>query len=425
MGYYSIKGGNKLCGEINVGGSKNGTLPILIGSLLTDEEIILENCPCINDVDDTIKILRELGCSVKEEKNKFTDTSTITICSKDLNNSFIPEDLGEKMRCSILFLGALLSRNNECIIPRPGGCVIGERPIDLHLKAFKNMGVNIEEQDNYYNCKVSNILGYHIYLDFPSVGATENILLLGVKAKGVTVIHNCAREPEIVSLVKFLRSCGGEIYGEGTDTIMIEGVEKLHGTVFKMPFDRIQCGTFLCASAITGGEIFIKGGELEGMESTCCILERVGCKFKFEERGVFCKAPKELKSNLEIVTAPYPMFPSDMQPLIVALLAVSKGKAVVRETIFENRFAYVLELQKMNCNICINGDDNSVSIVGSDCITGCEVYGKDLRGGMALILAGLVANGESIVHGVEFIHRGYGNIQGVLSSLGGDIKLIY
>ncbi|MFI3175013.1 MAG: UDP-N-acetylglucosamine 1-carboxyvinyltransferase [Bacillota bacterium] len=315
MGYYVVKGGNEISGTCHIRGSKNATLPILVATLLTEDEVILENCPEIEDVTHTLEILRQLGCDVTIEER------TVTISAKNLKDVEVPVDLACKMRSSILFFGALLARAGIAKIPRPGGCVIGERPINLHVNAFKQMGVVISEEDCALYGQVKHILGYHIYLDYPSVGATENILLLSVLAKGTTVIYNAAKEPEIVSLVRFLKQCGAEIYGEGTETIMIEGVKKLHGTCFQLPFDRIQAGSFLTASALTGGNIFLEGVAHEGMDAICRILEDVGCQFRWSPSGLFMQAPKVLYSNVKITTGPYPQFPNKS----VKLKATSKN----------------------------------------------------------------------------------------------------
>lgn len=418
MAYYIIEGGNKISGEVEVQGSKNATLPILIATLLIEEEVVLYNCPFIQDVECTIEILKYLGCEIKK------DGKTITINSRHLKTTEIPNDMACKMRSSILFLGALLGREKQCKVPAPGGCVIGKRPIDMHLNAFEKMGVIINEDEQYFNCNAKHILGYHVYLEYPSVGATENILMLAVKAKGVTVIHNCAREPEVISLVKFLRSCGAEIYGEGSDTIMIEGVQKLHGTYFQLPYDRIQCGTFMCATAMTKGEILLKGVECDGIEPICYIMEKTGCKLEWQKDGLWCKAPKIIKSDMKITTAPHPNFPTDMQPLISALLTLGKGNCIIQETVFEDRFAYVSELVKMGADITVR--NNTATIVGNcgEKLLGKNVIGKDLRGGMALILAGLSAFGITKVYGVEFIQRGYEDVEKTFRQLGGNISLI-
>ena len=275
MGTYIVRGGRKIEGKFAVRGSKNTALPILAASLLAEDEVVLENIPLIRDVFQTLDILRELGCKVSLSE----ETRTVTIDSRHLSGTEIGNETVRKMRSSILFLGSLLGREKQGKLAYPGGCAIGKRPIDLHLAAFEKMGVTIREEGVVLDCRAERILGQHIYLDFPSVGATENILLLAAKAEGVTVIHNAAREPEIVSLVRFLRAIGAEIYGEGTASIMVEGVKDLHGAYYVIPADRIEGGTFLCAAAMTGGELRLKGLEREQMGAVLEVMRMTGCRF--------------------------------------------------------------------------------------------------------------------------------------------------
>ena len=288
MGYYLVEGGRVLGGEYSVGGSKNAVLPILAATILAQDEVVLENCPLISDFFVSLDILEELGCQVHREGR------TLTVDSRSLCRTEIGEDMVGRMRSSILFLGALLGRERRASLGHPGGCTIGRRPIDLHLRAFEKMGVHIREVEDIFHCEAPVLLGYHIYLDYPSVGATENVLLLAVKAEGTTVIHNAAREPEIVALARFLRACGAEIYGEGTPTIMIEGVRKMHGAVFTIPFDRIEAGTFLCAAAMTGGTLYLKGAQRQYMERTLEVLEQTGCALRYEVDAVYLQAPTRL-----------------------------------------------------------------------------------------------------------------------------------
>lgn len=419
--YYEINGGNKLRGEYEIKGSKNATLPILIATLLIEEEVILENCPNLADIEHTIEILKSLGCCVKREG------SCVVVCAKEISSLKVSKEIGEKMRSSILFLGALLAREKEASIPCPGGCVIGKRPIDIHLKAFERMGVCIEEREEMYECLVSDggkrgIGNGEICLSYPSVGATENILLLAVLTAGQTTIINPAKEPEIVSLVEFLRVCGANISGEGTGRIVVEGVKKLHGTKFCLPFDRIEAGTYLYATALTKGEILLKDVHKGSMELVTNLLRATGCEMKWYEKEVYLKAPNRLKSNFRITTAPYPKFSTDMQPLTVALLTLSQGRSMIKETVFEDRFSYVLELRKMGAKISVR--NNCAVVCGCERLKGTTVIGKDLRGGMALVLAGLVAEGTSQVYGVEFMQRGYETIEKNYMSLGADIKLV-
>ncbi|WP_312071097.1 UDP-N-acetylglucosamine 1-carboxyvinyltransferase [Anaerotignum propionicum] len=416
MGYYLIEGGKPISGEFAVRGSKNAALPILAATLLAEDEVVLENCPLIRDFYLTLDILRELGCRVE------LTGRTAVIDTRQIQDVKIREETVQKMRSSILFLGALLGRERKAILGHPGGCAIGERPIDIHLKAFEKMGVEIIEENGLFYCDAPHILGYHIYLNYPSVGATENILLLAVKAEGVTVIHNAAREPEIVALVRFLRACGAEIYGEGTPSIMIEGVKKLHGAYFSIPFDRIEAGTFLCASAMTGGELYLTGIEKNDIETTLEALVKTGCQFNIEADRIWMKPPKELKSGFSLVTGPFPGFPTDMQPLMMSLLTLAKGTCMISETVFEARFRHADELCRMGADIVI--EDRVAQIKGCGGLHGAEVFGRDLRGGAALLIAALAAEGKSTVYGSEYVERGYEKIEDALSLLGGNVRLM-
>lgn len=416
MGYYLIEGGKPISGEFAVRGSKNAALPILAATLLAEDEVVLENCPLIRDFYLTLDILRELGCRVE------LTGRTAVIDTRQIQDVKIREETVQKMRSSILFLGALLGRERKAILGHPGGCAIGERPIDIHLKAFEKMGVEIIEENGLFYCDAPHILGYHIYLNYPSVGATENILLLAVKAEGVTVIHNAAREPEIVALVRFLRACGAEIYGEGTPSIMIEGVKKLHGAYFSIPFDRIEAGTFLCASAMTGGELYLTGIEKNDIETTLEALVKTGCQFNIEAERIWMKPPKELKSGFSLVTGPFPGFSTDMQPLMMSLLTLAKGTCMISETVFEARFRHADELCRMGADIVI--EDRVAQIKGCGGLHGAEVFGRDLRGGAALLIAALAAEGKSTVYGSEYVERGYEKIEDALSLLGGNVRLM-
>lgn len=418
MGVYIVQGGRKLEGEFCVRGSKNAALPILAATLLTEEEIVLENCPLIRDVLQTIEILRELGCQVALAEG----TRTLTISSRGLYKTEIDSKTVRTMRSSILFLGALLGRCKRATLAYPGGCAIGKRPIDLHLSAFEKMGVTIREKGDVLDCEAAHILGYHIYLDFPSVGATENILLLAARAEGVTVIHHAAREPEVVALARFLRAMGAEIYGEGTSCIIIEGVKRLHGAVYTIPGDRIEGGTFLCACAMTGGTLRLKGLEREQMGIALSVMQEAGCRFLWEESDLlWMRPPKRLRSDLSIVTGPFPAFPTDLQPLFMTLLTLAEGTCMISETVFEARFSQARELCRMGADIRISGRE--AAVYGVRQLYGAEVFAKDLRCGAALLMAALAAEGESRVHGSEFIERGYEKIEEAFSFLGGRIRL--
>ncbi len=418
MGTYIVRGGRKIEGEFAVRGSKNTALPILAASLLAEDEVVLENIPLIRDVFQTLDILRELGCKVSLSE----ETRTVTIDSRHLSGTEIGNETVRKMRSSILFLGSLLGREKQGKLAYPGGCAIGKRPIDLHLAAFEKMGVTIREEGVVLDCRAERILGQHIYLDFPSVGATENILLLAAKAEGVTVIHNAAREPEIVSLVRFLRAIGAEIYGEGTASIMVEGVKDLHGAYYVIPADRIEGGTFLCAAAMTGGELRLKGLEREQMGAVLEVMRMTGCRFLWEDSDLlWMRPPKQLLSDFTIVTGPFPAFPTDMQPLMMSLLTLAKGNCMISETVFEARFSQGEELCRMGADIRISG--RNASIYGVEKLHGAEVFARDLRCGASLLVAALAAEGESRVHGSEYVERGYEKIEDAFSFLGGDIRL--
>lgn len=416
MGKYIVQGGRKIEGEFRLRGSKNAALPILAASVLVEEEVVLENIPCIRDVQQTLDILRELGCKVEQTGR------TVTIDSRFLEKTDIDSETVCKMRSSILFLGALLGREKRARLAYPGGCAIGRRPIDLHLSAFEKMGVELGGEGCVLDCSAKKIIGSSIYLPFPSVGATENILLLAVKAEGATLIQNAAREPEIVALVRFLRACGAEIYGEGTSSILVEGVEHLHGAVFPIPFDRIEGGTFLCAAAMTGGELCLRGAEREQMGAVLEFLRMCGCRFSWEDRGLlWMRPPKRLRSDFSIVTGPFPAFPTDMQPLAMSLLTLAEGSCMISETVFEARFSQGTELCRMGADICISG--RNACVRGVKTIHGAEVFAHDLRCGAALLCAALAAEGESVVHGSEYVERGYEKIEDAFSFLGGEILL--
>ena len=416
MGTYIVQGGRRIEGEFAVRGSKNGTLPILAACILAEDEMVLENIPLIKDVLQTLEILQELGCRVERTGR------TVVIDSRHLSVAEISSETVGKMRSSILFLGALLGREKRAKLAYPGGCAIGKRPIDLHLDSFRKMGVTIVGEQCMLDCRADRIVGREIHLPIPSVGATENILLLAAKAEGVTVIQNAAREPEIVALARFLRAMGAEIYGEGTSSILVEGVSRLHGAVFSIPADRIEGGTFLCAAAMTGGELRLRGLEREQMGAVLEVLRTIGCRFLWEDSDLlWMRPPKKLRSDFTIVTGPFPAFPTDMQPLVMSLLTLAKGSCMISETVFEARFSQAAELCRMGADIAVSG--RNACVRGVEKLHGAEVYAHDLRCGAALLVAALAAEGESFVHGSEYIARGYEKIEDAFSFLGGVISL--
>ncbi|MFV0518913.1 MAG: UDP-N-acetylglucosamine 1-carboxyvinyltransferase [Lachnospirales bacterium] len=418
MGEYHIVGNYKMNGEINVHGAKNAILPILAGTILVDSEVVIENSPKINDTLIALEMLRRLGSDLSFSKN------TLKINNSTLISNAIDEELVSQMRSSIIFLGALIGRFKECQIGFPGGCELGARPIDLHLKGLKALGVYITEKHGVIYAKTKKLKGAKIILDFPSVGATENIMLAAVYAEGETIIYNAAREPEIVDLQNFLNCQGAKIRGAGTDKIVIEGVDKLYGKPYKIMSDRIVAGTYLVAGAITGGDIILKDVDLPSIKQISYKLEESGCIIKeYEEDNIISlKAPERLRAIEKLTTLPYPGFPTDMQSQMMTLMTVAEGTSILVETIFESRNKHINELVKLGAKITLSNDGMTSIIKGVDRLNGTVVYSKDLRGGAALVLAGLVATGNTVVKNSIFIDRGYEDIARDLSLLGCKIK---
>ncbi|ABW18924.1 UDP-N-acetylglucosamine 1-carboxyvinyltransferase [Alkaliphilus oremlandii] len=413
MSKIIISGGNRIHGEIRVGGAKNSVLPILAATVLNGGTNIVHDIPNLLDVDIMEKILISLGCSVERENG------TIVVNSKELNNYEIPETLVREMRSSIIFLGALLSRYGKVKISYPGGCEIGQRPIDLHLKSLREMGAKIEEKHGFLNCEAKELKGCEIQLDFPSVGATENIMLAAVFAKGTTIIRNAAREPEIIDLENFLNAMGGRVSGSGTATIRIEGVERLYDVEHNIIPDRIVAGTYLIATAITKGEIVLRNVIHEHLQSILYKLREAGCIVQIYNHSLKLIAPKDIKAIESIRTLPYPGYPTDMQAQMMSLMTLSDGITIVTENIFENRYKHANELIRMGANIKVDG---RVAIIkGVPKLSGATVVAQDLRGGAALILAGLAAEGTTIIENIKHIERGYENIHQVLNSLGANV----
>lgn len=414
MGIYKICGGRILEGEVSVSGSKNAVLPILAATVLNSGESCIHNCPKISDCTTMIEILEAIGCKVKQENN------TIIVNSKEAYNYEVPEKQVKEMRSSIIFLGSMIGRFKKAVITYPGGCSLGARPIDLHLKALKQMGVKINEEDGFIVCETERLKGADIYLDFPSVGATENIMLAAVLAESeVTIIHNPAKEPEIVDLQNFLNAMGARIYGAGESVIYIEGVKELHNVEYEVMPDRIVAGTLLIAAAITKGEVLLKKAEFEDISVVISKLKESGCKIYKTEDGIYLKSPKILKAADIIRTQPYPGFPTDMQPQFATLMTVADGTTIIIETVFESRYKYISELIRMGANILIDG--RMAVIQGGNKLKGAKVSAMDLRGGAALILAGLAAEGTTFVDNSKHIKRGYESIEKDLTLLGADI----
>ena len=414
MSAYIINGGNYLSGEIRIGGAKNSVLPIMAASLLNLSETVLLDCPRISDVDISVEILKRLGCKV------FRDETTAVIDSSDINNFEIPLELMNKMRSSFIFLGAMLAVGGKAVCGYPGGCELGARPIDMHLKAFKKLGVRIKEQGGYISCDSSHFKACKVALDFPSVGATENIMLLACKQKGTTTIINAAREPEISDLQNFLNSMGAKISGAGSNKIKIEGVASLKSVKKRIIPDRLVAATMMFAACISGGNITLKNVNCSHIESVILLLQGCGADIYTHGDSLDIICSKRLRFSDTLCTMPYPGFPTDAQAQAVAAFSTMEGTSIVKETIFENRFNHASELKKMGADITV--DDRIAVIKGVKRLSGAHVYAPDLRGGAALVIAALGAEGTTVVDNIHYIDRGYEQLDKMLSALGGDIK---
>lgn len=410
-----VQGGKRLEGEIPVQGAKNSALPILAATVLIGGETTLYNCPRLTDCDATLRILSTLGCSCRREGG------CVTVNASSLTGTAISNSLMREMRSSIIFLGALLGRAHQCRLSFPGGCEIGARPIDFHLAAFRRMGADVREEHGYLNCTAEKLKGARITLPLPSVGATENIMLAAVLAEGTTEIHNAAREPEIVDLAQFLEKCGARISGAGSETITIEGVRKLHGCDYTVMPDRIAAATYLCCGAATRGELMLTKADSRSMEPILSVLEQVGCSvYSFGEDCVYLNARKRLKAPPMIRTAVHPGFPTDAQPALMALCATLPGTSIFVETVFENRYRHVAELVRLGAKINVEG--RVAVIEGVDRLSGAELEATDLRGGAALVTAGLFADGVTKIGKTCYIYRGYEDLEARLRSVGAEIR---
>ena len=413
-----ISGGIRLDGKTRLQGSKNSSLPILAACAAVNGISVIHNCPRITDVDIAVAILERLGCKVSREDG------TVTVDSGDINCSAIPEELMSEMRSSIIFLGAMLARFGRGSATLPGGCEIGLRPIDMHIAAFRSMGVVIEESGGSMECTAPNGLApCRISLSFPSVGATENIILASLAAKGETVITNAAREPEIKDLADFLNECGAKIIGAGQSVIRIYGGRRLTGAEHRVIPDRIVASTYMACAAVTGGRAVVTEVEREHLAPVIPVFEGCGCKIDFANGEMSVTAPKRAERIKYLRTMPYPGFPTDSQALVTAVAATARGTSIISERVFENRFRHVPELIKMGADIRV--EDSCVAVVeGVPSLHGAKVTASDLRGGSALIAAALGARGESVIDGVRHVLRGCEDVCGNLSRLGADIKVI-
>ncbi|AUS95008.1 UDP-N-acetylglucosamine 1-carboxyvinyltransferase [Clostridium thermosuccinogenes] len=415
MPKYIITEGSPLKGRIKVSGAKNSVLPIIAASLLADEQGVIEEVPYLNDVKVMCDLLGELGAEVK-----FIDNNEkLVINPEGLYNETAPYELVNKMRASFLIMGPLLAKLGVAKIPLPGGCAIGSRPVDLHLKGFSAMGAEIIQKHGYIEAKTRGKLkGNKVYLDFPSVGATENIMMAATLAEGQTIIENAAIEPEIVDLATYLTAMGADIKGAGTDTIKINGVSSLKGVSHAIIPDRIEAGTYMVAAAITGGDVVVENVVPDHLKPITAKLREAGVVVIEEPTSIHIAGRNCLKS-VDIKTHPYPGFPTDMQSQMTSLMCTAEGTSIIIETIFENRFMYVNELKRMGANIKIEG--RSAVVEGKPKLLGARVKATDLRAGAALILAGLAAEGVTEITDIEHIERGYVNIDGKLRSLGVNI----
>ncbi|WP_405104837.1 UDP-N-acetylglucosamine 1-carboxyvinyltransferase [Paenibacillus sp. FSL K6-1217] len=414
MSKFIVRGGNRLTGSVKVSGAKNSVLPIIAASLLAEEGVsVIVDAPPLDDVMTINKVLESLGAGITYQNDVIeVDATRITSCEA-------PYEWVRKMRASFLVMGPLLSRMGHTRISLPGGCAIGTRPIDQHLKGFEALGAEISLGQGYIDAKSNGRLrGAKIYLDVASVGATENIMMAAALAEGTTVIENAAKEPEIVDLANYLNGMGGIVRGAGTGVIRIEGVERMHGVRHHVIPDRIEAGTYMAAAAITGGDVYVEGAIADHLGPVIAKMEEMGITIIPDENGVRVISDKPLKA-VDLKTLPYPGFPTDMQSQMMALLLRSEGTSVVTETVFENRFMHVDEFHNMNAEIKIEG--RSAIVTGNASLVGAKVCATDLRAGAALILAGLVAEGTTEVSGTHHIDRGYVHLAEKLSGLGADI----
>lgn len=408
-----INGGKKMGGEISVHGAKNSVLPILAATLLVNGECVIHNVPDLADVRASVKILNFLGAKAVK------CGSTVSVDASSVSQNYIPEEMMREMRSSIIFLGSLLSRTKEATLCYPGGCDIGVRPIDLHISALKKMGAQINENGNCICCKSTELHGSKIILTFPSVGATENIIISAVLAKGRTTVINAAREPEISDLAEFLNSCGARIFGAGEGTIEIEGVDRLYPCSHNVIPDRIEAATYMSVGALNCDELVIKNIRANHLSPVIPVFMDMGCKLYINSNELKVVSPKKIKAVKHIKTMPYPGFPTDCQATVMAALTKSNGTSLIRESIFESRYKHVSELNRFGADIIVN--DSVAAVNGVKSLYGANVYCTDLRGGAALVIAALAAQGVSTVGDIYHIDRGYEKFEDNLKLIGGDI----
>ena len=416
MDKFIIEGGGKLYGRTEIQAAKNSVLPLLAASVLTDEQVTIRDVPAISDVENMLHILSELGCGISRTAD------SVIIDSVNAVSHEIPARLTKELRSSVFMLGSVLTRFRRAKISYPGGCDIGLRPIDLHLAGLKRLGVKIEEDKGYITCSCDKLSGADILLDFPSVGATENIILASAKAEGTTVIRNAAKEPEIVDLQNFLNAMGGRVSGAGGGTVVVEGVERLHGIEYTPIKDRIEAGTFLIAAASCGGEIEIEGVPQENIAALLHKLRENGCKIHIKNDRIILRSDGRLFAADLIETTPFPGFPTDLQAQFSALACTTSGTTLVVENLFETRYKYAGELKRMGADITVRG--RNAVIRGVERLHGACVTAGDLRGGAALVIAALKAEGESCVVDLSHVDRGYADFEYKLKKLGAKIRRV-
>ncbi len=408
-----IEGGTRLAGEAAISGAKNAALPILCAALLTREPVTFTNVPQLNDIDTLLKLLGQMGVKVSR------DGDTVTLDASVIDNPVAPYDMVKTMRASILVLGPLVARCGEARVSLPGGCAIGARPVDQHIKGLQAMGADVKVEHGYVQAMVPRLAGARLFTDMVTVTGTENLMMAACLAEGETVIENAAREPEVVDLANCLVAMGARISGAGTDVIRIRGVESLSGTTHRIMPDRIETGTYLCAAAATGGEIRLTGTSTAYLDSVVDKLMDGGCDVTSERDAIRLKAPARLTS-VSIRTSPYPAFPTDMQAQFMAINAVANGAAMIRETIFENRFMHAVELQRLGADIRIDG--NTAVVHGVERLQGATVMATDLRASASLVIAGLVADGETVIERIYHLDRGYERLEEKLAALGARVR---
>ena len=409
-------GGERLQGEARVEGAKNAVLPIMAAALLPGGDTVLSDCPDIRDVHAMAGILRTLGCACR------WDSGEMRISGAGLRSWEMPDDLSKQIRSSIFLLGPILGKLRRATVTYPGGCEIGLRPIDLHLKGLKALGVRIREDGGVILCDGRDMRAGDVYFDYPSVGATENVMMAAALLPGETTIHNAAREPEIEDLQGFINRMGGKIQGAGSHVIRIEGVKALRGVGYTPIPDRIAAGTLLCAGAVTGGSVKVRNARMDDLIPVCDKLKEMGCRIAEEDGAVLLEAPERLRAFSQLQTQPHPGFPTDMQAQMLAISCVAEGTSVIVENVFENRLAHVADLTRMGADIRVSG--RTAVVRGVEALRGMRLTARDLRGGAALVLAALCARGESVVERAELVDRGYPHLETTLAGLGAKIERI-